>query len=470
MSQDLLPLLLGVIQLLGVFSAIHATLKVRTSQGTVAWVLGLLLLPYLTLPFYWVFGRKRFHGYIDTMREAQQQLGRYRLADILSKFRAELPVQLDDSFGLLAGLNDSVYTQGNALTLLVNGEKTFSALFDAIHKAQHYLLIQFFIIRDDDLGKKLQAALLEKAKQGVRVYVLYDEIGSHALSYRYLRILREGNITVFPFNTGRGWLNRLQLNFRNHRKIVIADGCTAFTGGLNVGDEYLGLGDMGEWRDTFVKLEGPAVQALQHSFATDWYWASHEILQLNWRPEPVGQQTVLIHASGPADRLDNCSLFFHQAIAGAKHRLWIASPYFVPSSSVFETLQLAALRGVDVRILLPEKSDSKLVYLASFAFLEAAGRSGIKIYRYQSGFLHQKVVLVDDHIAAIGTANLDNRSLYLNFEIMAVVVDAGFAAQVETMLEIDFELSRQATVADLQTRSWLFRWAVRVARLFDPIL
>ena len=470
LSLWLLSTVLSGVYLLGIWSAIHAAVKVKSSQGAIAWAMGLLLLPYVTLPLYWVFGRNRFRGYVEVLRQITEQADHHHPMQSLKSFRATLPAELAQHFGLLAKLHDTLYTRGNHLELLINGRQTFDTVFEIIGQAQQYVLIQFFIIRDDELGRKFHAALLAKAAQGVKVYLLYDEIGCHALNRYYLQRLRAGGVAVRSFNTTRGWRNRFQLNFRNHRKMVIADGHIALTGGLNVGDEYLGLGKLGYWRDTFLKLEGPSVQALQCSFQSDWYWASRKLITLNVKPRAVGDQTVLIHATGPTDKFDACSMMFHQAIIGARRRLWITSPYFVPSHAVFEVLQLAALRGVDVRILLPEKPDHKLVYLASFTFLKAAERAGIKLYRYQRGFLHQKVILVDDDVASVGTANLDNRSLYLNFEVTALVVDKCFAAQVSEMLEEDFTHSRKVSSADLYSRGWLFRWAVRLARLFDPVL
>jgi cardiolipin synthase len=419
-------------------------------------------------------GRNRFHGYVEALQRGVLELAeRGGVAMLLEQLRGhqvELPPERAGDFQILARLSGVPYSRGNALELLVDGEATFAAIFAALEAAERYILIQFFIIKDDDLGRELHARLLRKAASGVSIRLLYDEIGSHALPKAYVETLRAAGIAVSAFHTTRGRRNRFQLNFRNHRKIVVVDGRVAFVGGLNVGDEYLGRGPLGHWRDTHLRVRGPVVQALQRVFTADWYWATRQIPDLEWHPAAPGDQIALIVPTGPADVLETCSLFFHQAVVGARRRLWIASPYFVPDPPVFEALQLAALRGVDVRILLPARPDHKLVYLASFSFLDAADRTGIQIYRYQNGFLHQKVVLVDDEIAAVGTANLDNRSLRLNFEVMAVAVDRTFAGQVAAMLERDFQQARRASAADLRDRSWPFRWAVRAARLFDPIL
>lgn len=477
LEQDFIMLLSVVVALvhaLGMLSAIHAVAGVRTPQGAIAWAISLLTFPYAALPLYWILGRNRFHGYVEALqRGALEQAHRGGIAAIMERLldhRADLPPERAGDLQILASLGGVPYTGGNALELLVDGEATFGAIFAVIEAAEHYILIQFFIIKDDALGRELHARLLRKAAAGIAIRVLYDEIGSHALPKVYAETLRAAGIAVSAFHTTRGRRNRFQLNFRNHRKIVVVDGRVAFVGGLNVGDEYLGRGPLGRWRDTHLRVKGPAVQALQRVFLADWYWATREVPDLNWRPAVAGDQIALIFPTGPADALETCSMLFHQTVVGARRRLWIASPYFVPDLPVFEALQLAALRGVDVRVLLPAKPDHKLVYLASFSFLDAADRTGIQIYRYQNGFLHQKVILVDDDVAAVGTANLDNRSLRLNFEVMAVVVDPTFAGQVAAMLERDFQQARRTSSADLGSRSWPFRWAVRAARLFDPIL
>ncbi len=477
LKHDLIMLITVVVTLihtLGVLSAIHAVASVRTPQGAIAWAISLLTFPYIALPLYWILGRNRFHGYVEALqRGALEQTHRGGIALILEGLRdhqVDLPPEQASHLQVLAPLSGVPYTQGNTLELLVDGEATFGAIFAALEAAKHYILIEFFIIKDDDLGRELHARLLRKAADGVSIRVLYDEIGSHALPKSYAETLRTAGIAVSAFHTTHGRRNRFQLNFRNHRKIVVVDGQVAFVGGLNVGDEYLGRGPLGHWRDTHLRVKGPVVQALQRVFVADWYWATQQVPDLKWRATATGDQIALIFPTGPADALETCSMFFHQAIVSARRRLWIASPYFVPDPPVFEALQLAALRGVDVRILLPAKADHQLVYLASFSFLDAADRTGIQLYRYQDGFLHQKVVLVDDEVAAVGTANLDNRSLRLNFEVMAVGVDRTFAAQVAAMLERDFQQARRTSAADLQGRSKFFRWAVRAARLFDPIL
>jgi cardiolipin synthase len=266
---------------------------------------------------------------------------------------------------------------------------------------------------------------------------------------------------------------RLQVNFRNHRKLLVCDGEVGFVGGINLGDEYLGAsGDDEPWRDTHCRIRGPATQGLQLAWLEDWNWASDEIPELNWTPStvPDGDEEVLILPMGPADTYETGALFFLNCINNARHRLWIASPYFVPDFQILNALQLAALRGVDVRIIIPEKSDSWLIGLAAYSYLVQASRAGIAIYRYQPGFMHQKTLLVDDRYGAVGTANLDNRSMRLNFEIMAINTSRDFVARMERMLTADLKSCRLMTEHDYRDRSIPFRLACRSVRLLGPLL
>ena len=466
-------LLLGALHLLGIASAVHAVLVTRTPQGAIAWGLALLSLPYLALPLYWVLGRDRYRGYVVTRRSDAREFAHVEreLSERVREFDVEVPA---DRPGLVVAerLAHMPFTRGNRLTLLVNGQATFDALRAGVEAAREYLLVQFFIWKDDDLGRAFRDLLAERARAGLAVYLLYDEIGSHALPRDFFDDLVHAGGRVRPFGTTRGWRNRFQINFRNHRKVVVADGRRAWVGGHNVGDEYLGHGPLGPWRDTHVELEGPAALGVQLSFQEDWYWAAHELPPWRWTPVAAeeGDARVLVLPTGPADPLETCSLAFDEAISAARERIWLTSPYFVPDAGVQAALQLAALRGVDVRVLLPERADHWLAWLAAYAFLEPVLACGVKVYRYQGGFLHQKVMLVDDRLAAVGTANLDNRSFRLNFELAVVVDDREFAREVEAMLEADLERCRQVELSEITGRGWLPRLGTRLARLFAPIL
>jgi cardiolipin synthase len=468
--------LIGVIHLLGVIAALHAVFTVRTAQGAIAWAMSLLFIPYFTLIPYLVFGSRTFDAYIQARRQANREM-HVAMADLNWRPWVEeaLTARNSESYAALRAmpkLGRMPCLANNQVSLLIDGQATFDAIFKAIEAAHDTVLIQFFIIHDDGIGRELKALLLRKAAEGVKIYVLFDSVGSHALPSAYIQSLREGGVNIRAFATRRGWFNRFQVNFRNHRKIVVVDGMLGFMGGHNVGDEYLGGNPrLSPWRDTHVQVSGPVLACLQESFAEDWYWAARQLPPLIL-PDTYPDNGVLcqVLASGPADPQETCSLFFVDAIHAARERLWITSPYFIPDEAVSAALRLAVLRGVDVRILIPSRPDHRIVYAASSLFAFEAVQAGVRMFRYGPGFLHQKVVLVDNEVSAIGSANLDNRSFRLNFEIMLLTVDLAFAAQVEAMLQHDFDQAREITPEDSQQTRRLQQLGMRIARLISPIL
>ena len=458
----------------GLLTSVHAIMGVRTSQGAIAWGVSLNTFPYVAVPAYWVFGRSKFQGYVTARRVelvktnplAQEFIGRL--------VERKLIAQPDRDRALLVErLAKLPFTQGNDAELLVDGEATFRSINEGIARAKDYVLVQFYILRDDSVGRDLKSAILERARAGVRCRLLYDEVGSR-LPAAFTDELKQAGVAVFPFNTRQGDANRFQINFRNHRKIVIVDGKEAWVGGLNVGDEYKGLNPkFGYWRDTHLRMAGPVVQCVQVAFVEDWHWASGELPKdLNWDPQPAASgasRSMLCMPSGPADPLESCTLFFVNAINMSKKRLWIASPYFVPDEQFITALQLAALRGVDVRVIIPDKADNPLVQYSAWSYLKDLQSVGVKVYRYHKGFMHHKVVLVDDEYSTVGTANFDNRSFRLNFEITMAFADHDFTSQVAAMLENDMTHSRLMRTGELEEHGFWFRLAVSACRLSAPV-
>ena len=472
-TMTTMALLYAVVQFLGIVTSIFALLSTRTSQGTIAWVVTLIAFPWLGVPAYLIFGRTRFNGYV-TARAADEKDFRQKLGLIDKDFGPFLVDSTHRKHDLAAyeTLAKLPFSEANQATLLINGEDTFYDIFQGIEKAQNYVLIQFYIIRDDDLGQQMLRSLIAAKQRGLEVYLLYDDIGCYQLDDDYLNQLNYAGISVSAFHTTRSVQNRFQLNFRNHRKIVVTDGQHAWLGGHNIGDEYLGRSRQSlDWRDTHLRLDGPAALGVQLSFVEDWHWATDQALNLRWQPTPslVANQRVLILPSGPSDPFETASLMMQQSMHIAKERIWIASPYFVPDEGVQQALRLAALRGVDVTILIPEKPDNLLIYLSLYAFASGILKSGVKILRYEKGFLHQKVFLVDDYLAAVGTANMDNRSFRLNFEITALVDDKSFAKNIETMLSDDFSHSSAITIDDIDSKPLWFKILSRAAYLSAPV-
>ena len=475
-SWTLWTIVILVTQIFAILSIMNVVMRARTVTGTWAWALALFSFPVLAVPLYWIFGRRTFRGYFERMRDVREK-HEDLMEEVSEALRPHfidcLPDEYRD-FSVLEKLSERRFSDDNQVELLINGEATFDSIFEAIDNAKSYILIQFFILKDDKLGQELQKRLIEKAKEGIRVFVLYDEIGSHKLSSAYVATLRKGGAQVSAFHTRRGKSNRFQINFRNHRKIVVVDGAAAFAGGHNVGDEYLGKSErFGNWRDTHVKVRGPSVLSIQFIFLNDWYWATREIPSLDWFPKfqaPSNGMTVLPLPTGPIDEVEGATLFFLNAINNADEKIWITSPYFVTDESIRAALQLAAMKGIDVRIMIPFKPDKYTPWLATFSYLAEMEAAGVLIFRYTDGFLHQKTMLIDDRLGSVGTANLDNRSLRLNFEISIIVLNKTFCSELETMLVADFEKCREVGAKDYTERPLWFRIGVRIARLAAPIL
>lgn len=469
-----LALVAALFHLGGVISAVHAIWNCRTSSSAIAWSLTLVLFPYLTLPAYWVLGTYKFSGYQRAFRK-----GAFDKTTVAQYIESVAPYCVGEANRMEHGfqrLADFPITGYNRVDLLIDGEETFASLFEAIDRAEKYILLEFFLIADDEIGRALKERLIAKARQGIAIYFVYDELGSLGLPWRYLRELRQAGIKIYPFYPARVGAGRLQFNFRNHRKITVVDGKVGLVGGVNVHDDSLGRNPFyGAWRDTHVRIEGPAVEGIQLAFLSDYYWASDgqvpEVLDLTPHPAPDGHQTRALYVpSGPADPADNGTLFFLHCINSAQFRIWLATPYFVPIPSVLDALKAAALRGVEIKIIIPLRWDLFIMYLAAYSYLPEAKESGIEIYRYTAGHPHQKTMLIDNEVAWVGSSNLDARSMQLNFEGNLVVFDRDFAAKVELMLQHDLDRSQRMQPYDYEKRSFLFKLGVKLARLFETIL
>ena len=464
----IIGIVLVVAELLGIMLAIHAVMQPRSSQGAIAWFIALITLPIITIPLYAIFGRRHFLGYTEALRRAEASVGGrvHAWFDQMNTMAAEPQPGLEVIETLVGRLTRIPFLRANHVDLLIDGRATYDSMINAIESANSYVLVQFYIVRDDATGRRLSDALISKAHTGVRVFFLYDEIGCIKLPATYLDAMRDNGIAVSGFKTTKGRSNRFQINFRNHRKLLVVDGKTGFIGGHNLGDEYL------KYRDTHLRIEGSAAQHIQLSFLNDWYWATRDIIPVSTEivTAEAADQAVAIVNTGPADAAANCSILFSTLVSNARSRLWITSPYFVPDDAMALALQAAALRGVDVRIILPDRPDQVVVTLASYTYYEPMLNSGVRLFRYRDHFMHQKVILVDDTVAGVGTVNLDNRSLYLNFEATALVADAGFVKQVESMLLTDLDNSDPVRCEHFDNLPWYLRVAARVARLASPLL
>lgn len=456
----------------------------RRPSSTLSWLLALVLIPGGGLIFYALFGQLRARrvakkylevaAVLDDVIEHSSAMAALRAAEYRGDWRSEALVRLGDR------LASTPATRGNAADILIDAPATYSAIIEAIEQATDHIHVEFYIIQPDETGRALRDLLTLRARAGIQVRVITDGIGSGKLPRDFWAPLEEagGQAAVFrPVARLMAWLPwRDRIDYRNHRKIIIVDGNIGFTGGINVGREYLGLDkDVGYWRDTHLRIRGPAVISLQKAFGEDWLQASGKLLdEPRYYPplpmEPADDVTISVIDSGPDREHSPISYLFTHAFALARERIWITNPYFVPGPSVEEGLKAAALRGVDVRLLLPLRSDSALVQYASASFYRGMLDAGVKIYQYDRGFVHAKTMVVDLWVGTIGSANMDMRSFHLNYELNAFVFGATFCNALSEQFEHDMQHAQQLDPqVEKQTRLPT-RMLRASARMLSPLL
>jgi cardiolipin synthase len=464
---------LVIVYVIAIACSVFALWRSRTPQGTAAWIVSLLTIPVFAIPLFMLIGRNKFYGYVrkrqNKDRKADKELNEAK--KVLESIKTEVEADFQPLNKIAQSCQIPMYSSGNEFEILINGEATYKSLFDAIKNAKKYILFQFYIFRDDQAGKKFAEALKQKAKEGVKVYFLYDNVGT-SLPRSFIKELKAAGIKVAIFRGMKRWHSRMQVNFRNHRKIVVADGEIMFTGGLNIGNDYLGLyPNVGPWRDTHIKVKGPAALTAQLSFVKDWHWATDEIIDVDWKLVQYPQNAnCLMLATSPSDPIDACLLAHLHTISTAKKRIHILNPYFIPPESYMNQLRLAILRGVEVKIVIPKKNDSRLVQWASEVAQEAMIAAGAEVYCYTEGFLHQKVTLIDDTVFQIGSINADSRSFFINFEATVIGHDKATIKQVDEMIQKDLSQSRKLSLAHFTERSFWVRARSRAANLVSPML
>jgi cardiolipin synthase len=453
----------------------------REPMSAIAWSLTVIVLPILGPLLFLVFGYQTVNRPISKRRRRKQA---YR------SLSAEVPAvakpggggpkpDVPERWGVMATLahhpDGFPVTAGNRVDLYHLGEPAYAAMLAAIAAARHHVHIEFFIFRPDDSGRRFVAELTAAARRGVEVRFLYDSVGSHTLSGRLLRELVAAGGKAAAFLPLLNPIYRFRVNLRNHRKILVVDGRVAFTGGLNIGDEYLGLlPRFGYWRDTHVRIEGPAVQSLQRVFLEDWHYATEEPVRgPAYYPEPAhtpGASLVQIAHSGPDMEYKSIRETYFAGVLAGRKRVWIASPYCVPDAGLRDALVLAGRSGVDVRFLGLFRPDKWLPFLAARYYWSDLLAAGVKVYQYSRGMLHSKYVLVDGEWASVGTANMDNRSLLLNYEVNALVYDPAVVAELEAHFLQDLEWAVRIDPAVFASRPAASRVAENAARLLSPIL
>ncbi|MFJ8530783.1 cardiolipin synthase [Bacillus sp. NPDC094106] len=457
----------------------------RSPQSTLAWFLVLALLPAIGVLLYLLFGRSRWRR-TKHLHRAEEQRKLFRKILDGRSIDLEIPSPLSERSAHLTKIiqkfGGGPVANETTTKLLTNGAETFTEIIQAIENATHHIHIQYYIYRSDEIGTKIRDALIKKAKSGVIVRFLYDGLGSNTLRNHFLQPMKEAGIEVIEFDPILSpWLLET-VNYRNHRKIVIVDGTIGFTGGLNVGDEYLGRSKKFPiWRDSHLEIEGKALYKLQAIFLEDWLYASSDLNTYSWdqfiNKEYFPDQGVLqaegavqIVASGPSSDDTSIRNALLKVMGSAKKSIWIATPYFIPDQETLTLLRLSALSGVDVRILYPGKSDSVISDQASQSYFTPLLKAGASIYRYKDGFMHAKIVLVDDDVATIGTANMDIRSFALNYELIAILYESKTVLDIKSDFKQDFKDSIEIKWESFQKRSIQKRVLESFMRLISPLL
>lgn len=471
-----------VITVVNIFLAITVIFLEKKNVGvTWAWLMVLFFLPVMGFILYLIFGQNLRRRKIYKIKDDQQEIIETLIEsqkNSLAKTQYNDPsiAQYQDMIYMNLVSGYSLFTQDNTVEIFTDGNAKFTSLFQTIKEAKEHIHLVYFIIKDDDLGRKLVQALAKKAKQGVQVRVLYDHLGSHRLPRRFFKALLEAGGEVSAFFPSRLPYINLRINYRNHRKMVIIDSRYGYIGGFNVGIEYLGLKkNRGEWRDTHLKLQGSSVLQMQVQFILDWNLASaskitNELDYIPMHKKHEGNVGIQILSSGPESLFENIKNAYIKMINSAKESIFIQTPYFIPDESLMNALKMAALSGVNVKVMLPSNPDHRFVYWASLSYLDELLAVGGKFYLYKKGFLHAKTIVVDGRVASVGSANIDIRSFKINFEVNAIIYDSQTVSQLQQIFLTDLTHCDHLSLAAYKERSLFSRFKESCARLLSPLL
>lgn len=480
--SDIMPYLVSAVMAINFALAFTVIfLERKNASSTWAWLMVLFFIPIVGFFLYLIFGRRLSNQRIFTYdtksklgikSSVQKQLNSLRTGQF--DLRQKSLMKYKDLYFLHLRHNDALFTQNNEVDLFTDGEDKFDALFEDLKAAKDHIHLLYYIMRDDELGKKLGEILIQKAKEGVQVRVLYDDLGSRRLGRRYIRSLKQAGAQVEGFFPPKIPKINFKINFRNHRKLAIIDGKIGYIGGFNIGDEYLGKSKkFGYWRDTHLRVYGEAVANMQSRFILDWNQASrNDILydERYYRVESTGDVGIQIVSSGPDSDWEQIKYGYIKMILSAKDYIYMQTPYFIPDESLMDALRIAALSGVKIKIMIPNKPDHPFVYWATLSYIGELLEAGAEAYIYQNGFLHAKTIVIDGKIASVGTANIDVRSFRLNFEVNAFLYDKTFAEELVQIFLEDIKQSSQMTEKLYKERSLIIKFKESVSRLLSPIL
>ena len=443
----------------------------RNPLKTLPWIIVLLLAPVAGLVFYFFFGQNLSKQRIISRRTRKRIT--LQLEEAEHTGCPDLPEQYRPLAQLLRRTCHAVPLYGSRITPYTDGGAKMEALLGEIARAHHHIHLQYYILSDDETGRRLRDALAAKAREGVRVRILYDDVGCSGVKKAFFREMREAGIEVHAFLHVKFPRFTSKVNYRNHRKIVVIDGRTGFIGGMNIADRYVRGTEWGSWRDTHFRIEGSGVAGLQIAFLSDWSATTkRHIAGPEYFPaaKRYTDDILQIVAGGPFGKWRTLLQAESYAVANARRRVWIQTPYYLPSDVLNTARQTAALAGTDVRLMLPARSDSKLIDLASHSYLDDMMRAGVKILFYEPGFLHSKLLIADDALTVIGSANMDFRSFEHNFEVNAFVCDEEFTARMAAIFDSDAAKCHAVTPGEWFRRPRRRRWAESFMRVFSPLM
>lgn len=465
-----------------IFIAIVIFFENQDPSKTLAWLLVLIFLPVLGFILYVLIGRKfrkvkqyqkKGLSILKEFSKIETALGQY-LSEGQKYIEKHMPHK-QRLINLTINSACSPYTINNKTEVLNTGAKTFQSFFEAMEKATHHIHLEFYIFRDDNIGTKMQNLLIKKAREGVEVRLIYDGYGSLKISKDFVNQMKENGVQIAVFSPLLFPLANKRIDYRNHRKILIVDGKIGFVGGINVGDEYLGnTPDFSDWRDTHLRIEGDGVKLLQHIFLQDWCFTTQENINGEiYYPlftEIVGEELIQIAAGGPDSPWEPIMQIYFSMIATAEKSVYLTTPYYIPNESINMAIKNAALSGLDVKIILPGKPDSRFVLWASMSYIRELLEAGVRVYQYQKGFIHAKTLVVDSQVSSVGSANMDIRSFKLNFEVNAFIYNRKTSQELERDFFNDLAQCKEITFSSYENRPLIMKFMESLARLFSPLL
>lgn len=458
-----------------IFTSIVIVLENRNPVKSLAWIVVLVFLPIGGFILYLFFGQQYRHTRMISKRKRRilQKMSGNTAHLGVSEHGNKLSPESQQQIQLGYQLGGTQLFVHNQIEIFTDGESKFKALIKDISGAETFIHLQYYIFANDKLGKSIQQLLMEKARQGVKIRILYDDVGCWKVKSRFFKEMRKAGIEIKPFFKVTFPQLANKLNYRNHRKVSVIDGKIGYIGGMNIADRYCDGLSWGIWRDTHARIKGPAVYGLQSAFSIDWSFTTREFLSEACYYPPVeecGDTDMQILTSGPLGEWKEIAISFLKAIANARECIYIQTPYFLPTDSLLKALQAAALAKVDVRLMIPSHSDSRLLQYASQSYLKEILRAGIKVYFYQGGFLHAKSLIIDNEFSSLGSTNFDFRSFDHNFEINAFLYSPETNAQMKKIFINDMRQCRRITLSRWKRRPLATKVAESFARLMSPIL